>query len=141
MDKWVAAIKADTSAAPLEEKVVKHRPAEALDFCYLGTDYATKVTDPKTCDADPVLKYYASPRQVAGGPLAEDILKCRLQPLNRGSYRTQFTEAQWSRLRTVFASGVCDWTKPGIGMQRSVPWQSFSDGPGGKPLPPPPRSM
>jgi hypothetical protein len=141
MDKWVAAIKADTSAAPIEEKVTKNRPAEAVDFCYIGTDYTTKVTDQATCDADPVLKYYSSPRQVAGGPLSEDILKCRLQPLSRGSYRTQFTEEQWGRLQTVFATGVCDWSKPGIGMQRSVPWQSFAEGPGGKPLPPPPRSL
>jgi hypothetical protein len=140
MDKWVAAIKADASAAPLEQKVVKNRPADAFDFCYVGTDYANKVTDWSRCDADPVLKYYASPRQTAGGPLSEDVLKCRLKPLKRGEYRTEFSDEQWTRLSAVFGGGVCDWSKPGVGMQRSTPWQTFKAGPGGEPLPAPPRS-
>lgn len=140
MDKWVAAIQADRSAEPLEQKVVKNRPAEAFDFCYIGTDYATKMTDQKACDADPVLKYFASPRQTAGGPLAEDVLKCRLKPLKRSDYKTALSDTQWTRLNKVFSGGVCDWTKPGIGMQRSVPWQTFAAGPGGEPMPAPPRS-
>jgi hypothetical protein len=140
MDKWVAAIKADTSGARLEHKVIDHKPAEAFDFCYLGKNYQTKVTDTARCDADPVLKYYASPRQTAGGPLAEDVLKCQLRPLNRKDYGVSFSDDQWSRLRKVFATGVCDWNKPGVGVQPSVPWQSFAEGPGGKPLPPAPTS-
>lgn len=140
IDKWVAAIKADTSATPLEQKVVKNRPAEAFDFCYIGTDYSTKVTDWGQCDADPVLKYFSSPRQVAGGPLAEDVLKCQLEPMKRGDYATAFTDAQWSRLTKLFAGGVCDWSKPGIGMQRSTPWRTFMNGPGGVPMGAAPRS-
>jgi hypothetical protein len=140
IDKWVAAIKADTSAARLEEKVLKHRPAEAFDYCYIGNDYTTKVTDWAKCDADPVLKYFASPRQVAGGPLAEDVLKCQLKPLNRGDYAASFSDEQWQRLSKVFASGVCDWSKPGVAMQRATPWRTFANGPGGVPMAPAPRS-
>jgi hypothetical protein len=140
IDKWVAAIKADDSPLPLEQKVVKHKPAEAFDYCYLGTDYQTKVTDAVRCNADPVLKYYASPRQVAGGPLSEDVLKCQLEPLRRSLYQASFSDAQWSRLQKVFASGVCDWSKPGVGVKPSTPWQSFSEGPGGTPMPPAPTS-
>ncbi len=140
IDKWVAAIKADTSTLPLEEKVVKHKPAEAFDFCYIGNDYTTKVTDWSKCDADPVLKYFASPRQVAGGPLAEDVLKCQLKPLKRGDYTTTFSDEQWTRLGKVFASGVCDWSKPGVAMQRSTPWRTFASGPGGVPMAAAPRS-
>ncbi len=140
IDKWVAAIKADASATPLEEKVVKHRPVEAFDFCYIGTDYTTKVTDWARCDADPVLKFFSSPRQVAGGPLAEDVLKCQLKPMKRGDYATAFSDAQWSRLTKVFADGVCDWSKPGVGMQRSTPWRTFMNGPGGVPMAAAPRS-
>jgi hypothetical protein len=140
MDKWVAAITADDSALPLEQKVIKHKPAEAFDYCYIGTDYQTKITDPARCDADPVLKYYASPRQTAGGPLSEDVLKCQLKPLERSDYQTSFTDAQWARLGKVFADGVCDWSKPGVGMKASTPWQTFSDGAGGKPMPPAPQS-
>jgi hypothetical protein len=140
IDKWVAAIKADTSDTPLEQKVVKNKPAEAFDFCYLGNDYTTKVTDWSKCDADPVLRYFSSPRQVAGGPLAEDVLKCQLKPLKRSDYSTSFSDAQWGRLSKVFAGGVCDWNKPGVAMQRSTPWRTFASGPGGVPMAPPPRS-
>jgi len=140
IDKWVAAIKADTSNAPIEEKVVKNKPAEAFDFCYIGNDYTTKVTDWAKCDADPVLRYFASPRQVAGGPLAEDVLKCQLKPLKRSDYKTTFSDEQWARLSKVFASGVCDWSKPGVAMKRSTPWQTYAKGPGGEPMGAAPRS-
>jgi hypothetical protein len=140
IDKWVAAIKADTSTAPLEEKVVNNKPAEAFDFCYIGSDYTTKVTDWDRCNADPVLRYFSSPRQVAGGPLAEDVLKCQLKPLKRSEYKAALTDAQWARLRKVFASGVCDWSKPGVEMQRSTPWRTFANGPGGVPMGAAPRS-
>jgi hypothetical protein len=140
IDKWVAAIKADTTDTPLEQKVVQHKPAEAFDFCYIGNDYTTKVTDWARCDADPVLRYFSSPRQVAGGPLAEDVLKCQLKPLKRSDYKTAFTDAQWERLSKVFAHGVCDWSKPGVEMQRSTPWRTFANGPGGVPMGAPPRS-
>jgi hypothetical protein len=140
IDKWVAAIKSDTSNAPLEEKVVQHKPAEAFDFCYIGNDYTTKVTDWSKCDADPVLKYFSSPRQVAGGPLAEDVLKCQLKPLRRADYPTALSDEQWARLSNVFADGVCDWSKPGVGMQRATPWRTFANGPGGVPMPAAPRS-
>lgn len=140
IDKWVAAIKADTSTATLEEKVIKHKPPEAFDFCYIGNDYTTKVTDWAKCNADPVLRYYASPRQVAGGPLAEDVLKCQLKPLKRSDYATTFSDEQWARLSKVFAGGVCDWSTQGVAMQRSTPWRTFAKGPGGVPMAPPPRS-
>ena len=119
---------------------VKHRPAEAFDFSYIGKDHENKVTDQARCDADPVLKYYSSPRQVAGGPLAEDILKCQLKPLKRSDYPQSFSDSQWTRMQKTFASGICDWSQRGIGMRDSIPWQTFIDGPGGKPLPAPPRS-
>ena len=140
IDNWVAAIKADTSDLALEQKVVKNKPAEAFDFCYIGNDYSTKITDWARCDADPVLRYFSSPRQVAGGPLAEDVLKCELRPLQRGDYSTTFTDAQWARLRKVFAGGVCDWSRPGVAMQHSTPWRTFASGPGGVPMAAPPRS-
>jgi hypothetical protein len=51
-----------------------------------------------------------------------------------------FTDAQWAQLQKAFPSGVCDYTKPGVEQQPSIPWISFADGPGGKPLGPAPRS-
>ena len=48
--------------------------------------------------------------------------------------------AQRTRLQAVFPSGVCDWTKPGIGQQTSPGWVTFS-GPTPQPLPPAPTSQ
>ena len=87
MDRWVQAIKADGSPRSLEQKIAANRPAEAADFCVLGTDFATKVTNFATCDMDAHLKPHASPRQVAGGPQAENVLKCQLRPLSRDDYK------------------------------------------------------
>jgi hypothetical protein len=45
--------------------------------------------------------------------------------------------AQRARLQAVFPSGVCDWSKPGIGQQPSPGWVTFS-GPNPAALPPAP---
>jgi hypothetical protein len=83
----------------------------------------------------------SSPRQVAGGPLAENILKCRLMPLNPVDYApVTFSSAQWTRLQAVFADGVCDWSERGAGQRRARSPLTFADGPGGEPLPRAPRS-
>ena len=141
MDAWITAIKADRSDAPQEVKVVRNKPESAFDFCYIGDDFSSKITDQAICDADPVLAYYASPRQIAGGPLAEDVLKCSLKPLDRSAYSVTFTETQWSRLQATFAEGVCDWSEPGVGVQPAVPWLDYSAGPGGEPMPTAPVSL
>jgi Tannase-like family of unknown function (DUF6351) len=58
-------------------------------------------------------------------------------------YPITFTAAQWQQLQNAFPTGVCDWTKPGIGQQPTIPWQTYqnADGSvvyGGTPLGPPP---
>ena len=87
MDRWVQAIKADASPLSLEQKIAANRPAEAGDFCVLGNDFANPVTNFATCDMDAHLAPHASPRQVAGGPQAEHVLKCQLRPLSRDDYK------------------------------------------------------
>jgi uncharacterized tannase-like protein DUF6351 len=137
MDKWLSSIEADTSRDSIERKVLRNRPAEAFDYCYLSTDttFSTKVIDFAVCDADPVLRYLSSPRQVAGGPLAENVLKCRLKPLNAVDYPADtFTPDQWVRLQAVFPEGVCDWSRRGVEQRRAVTNLTYEDGPGGERL-------
>src|SRR6185369_17873165 len=88
MDQWLTALVADSGSRTLAQKVRAARPAGAADFCLLSNDtaQATRVTDQATCDADPFLKPAASPRQVAGGPRTEDVLKCQLKPLAQSDY-------------------------------------------------------
>lgn len=144
MDSWLTGVKADASSATIEAKVRSARPASTADFCLLPSDttQAVKVTSATTCDADPFLRPSLSPRQVAGGPRAEDILKCQLKPLVRTDYAAgAFTDPQWARLQAVFSGGVCDWSKPGVGQQTAVSPLTFSAGPGGQPLPAAPVSL
>jgi hypothetical protein len=136
IDKWLANIEADKSNSPIEQKIVKNKPAEAFDFCYLSTDpmFTTKVTDQSVCDADPTLKSFASPRQTAGGPLSENVLKCQLKPFNAADYNVTFTAGQLGRLQQVFPTGVCDWSKPGVNQQPANSPLTFEGGPSGNPL-------
>src|SRR5882724_1410747 len=77
----------------------------------------------------------------SGGPATNDVLKCHLKPLRRADYKTTFTNAQWARLQRTFPQGVCDFSRPGVGQQPPIaPWLTFSAGPGGVPLGPPPKS-
>jgi len=89
------------------------------------------------------VKFQGSPRQVAGGPLSENVLKCDLKPLDffSADYNgVLFDGSQKARLQAVFPIGVCDWTKPGVEEVRADPWTTFADGPGGRPLGEPPVS-
>ena len=52
--------------------------------------------------------------QRAGAPLSNDVLKCRLKPIDPADYRATFTDAQKARLARIFPSGVCDFSKPGV---------------------------
>jgi len=126
-----------------QAEVIAAKPAAAVDLCFLTGDvtFSNPVTDMDVCDADPRLPKHSSPRQVAGGPLAENILKCELKPLNSADYApVVFSSAQLARLHATFPDGVCDWSEKGVGQQRAVSPLTFADGPGGKRLPAPPAS-
>jgi len=125
MDQWLDAVDADKAPGSRLERVSRNRPATLKSFCYLGTDYSREVYDEATCDKDPNLTYYSSIHQVAGGPLASNVLKCELRPVDPAEYRGRLDAAQIERLRTIFPGGVCDWSKPGVGQQDVTPWPSF----------------
>lgn len=138
MDEWLTAIKADNSAISLAEKVVSNRPATAADACFVGGADVGFGTD-----ACPV-KFDKSPRQVAGGPIAEDVFKCQLKPLDFDSSDYEgvtFTNEQKDRLKAVFPTGVCNWDRPGVGQEKAITWPTFMSGPGGEPLGEAPTSI
>jgi Tannase-like family of unknown function (DUF6351) len=81
MDTWlsnlaVTAPKETLNSVRSQAEVIEAKPATAFDLCYLTGDvtFSTPVTDMAVCNADPRLPKHSSPRQVAGGPLAENIL-------------------------------------------------------------------
>jgi len=142
MDRWLAAVERDKSGAPLEAKVRRDKPADAVDACWLGS---VEITMQDVCDA--AMPYYHETRWAAGGPDTADVIKCQLKPLRRDDYSSggtnvAFTDGEWARLQQTFPDGVCDYTKPGVGQTvRFEPWLTFARGPGGSPLGAPPTSQ
>jgi hypothetical protein len=115
MTKWLDAMAADP--APLtSDKVVKHKPAEAVDTCWDAS--GAKIVEPASFDArnkcNAIFPVHSEPRLVAGAPLANDIMKCQLKPVSFADYKVSFSDAQRSRLKAIFPEGVCDWSKPGV---------------------------
>lgn len=142
MDQWLTAIQSSNAVTP-EARVLAAKPAAAADFCLLSSDptQTQRVMDPAICDTDPLLKRGMSPREAAGAPLANDLLKCQLKPLDASDYLPAvLSDDQLGRMRAVFADGVCDYGKPGVGFQASWGITSFAAGPGGQPLPAAPVS-
>ncbi len=148
MDTWLTNLlatspKSSLNAEHTQAQVVAAKPSSAVDLCYLSSDvnFANKILDPATCDADPRLVPHSSPRQVAGGPRTENVLKCQLKPLAQADYApVSFSATQFARLQAVFPDGVCDWTKPGVGQVDPAGTMTFKAGPGGQPLPALPKS-
>jgi hypothetical protein len=140
LDQWLAAIEADRAPGTLAQKVARNKPAAAVDQCFIGDDRAPPVKDPAQCAA--AFPYFASPRIAAGGPLTHDNGSCQLKLLKREDYPATvvFTDAQWARLQAVFPEGVCDYSKPPVGVTPSIPWLQH-DGLGGRPLGEPPQSV
>ena len=82
-----------------------------------------------------LLPHYATPRLTAGAPMTDDVLKCRLEPLNRDDYPVEFSDDQWAQLNEAFPDGVCDYDSRGEAQRLPRgPWQSYADGPDGRPL-------
>ena len=140
VDRWLAKVDADKRDIPLSQKIIEDKPEAVGDRC---TDGAGVDVPAAVCDAS--VTSYGTPRQGAGGPLSEDIMKCQLKPLDRGDYPVTFTDDEWTKLERAFPDGVCDWSKPGVDQGGAIPWLTYQDKQGdviygGKPLGDPPKS-
>jgi hypothetical protein len=130
---WVEAVAADSRGGSARQRISRNKPANAVDGCWrTTTDFVAErqvfgSSPTSTCNG--LFPSYAFPRYVAGGPLAANILKCRLKPVSRGDYRVPFSREEFARLRRVFPHGVCDWTKKGESQTAGVPWASFGPAP------------
>jgi hypothetical protein len=130
---WVESTSTDSSALSAREKVLRHRPESAVDGCWSGP--MEFIAEPQTFDrsagtkCNQLFPSYAFPRYIAGGPLAADIIKCQLKPVDRNDYQIEMTAVQWQRLSKLFPQGVCDWAKPGVERGTTKPWSSYGPSP------------
>jgi hypothetical protein len=116
MNQWLDAIAADP--APLStDKVVRHKPAAATDACWDAS--GRKIAETASFDGkgtcNTLYPVHGEPRMAAGAPLANDIVKCQLKPIDFAEYKVAFSDAQKARMKTIFSAGVCDFSKPGVG--------------------------
>jgi hypothetical protein len=117
MDRWLSAAHRDVSSESWGSKLARHRPADVTDTCFTagGERILEPITNGGTSRCHEMYPAHRDPRQAAGAPLAGDILKCQLKPIRGNDYGQPLTTDQIARLRKVFPSGVCDYTRAGVG--------------------------
>ena len=130
MDKWLSAVERDQRAVSLEQKVADDRPSDVHDQCS-DIPNLEMVSVPgvgPVCELPLVQTKFSTPRVAAGESIATDQQKCQLKPLRQSDfYPISFTAAQWTTLQSVFPTGVCDFSKPGVDQVNTVPWQTYQD--------------
>lgn len=134
IDAWVGRVVADTSHDPLAVKVVRNKPASLVDGCWTGgaspmfTAEPHFLGGPGTSFCNSIYPGFSSPRMVAGGPLTNDIIKCRLKKIDLADYAVTFGPEETERLDQIFPQGVCDWSRPGIDQSGlASTWITFTD--------------
>jgi hypothetical protein len=135
LDRWLDNLSRDTRDDPQIEKLIRARPVELREGCMTRpTDRppSTFIDETQTTSSTCATYFPVSstPRGVAGEGLAGDIIKCQLKPIDPLDYRVALSPQDYARLATIFATGVCDYSKPGIGQHPPKDtWLSF--GPAG----------
>jgi len=131
MDRWLTTIVNDKTDISKAAKVVKNKPADAVDACWTST--GEKIVEPQTLTGsgrcNTLFPVGLSASLVAGAPIALDIIKCQLKPISAADYKDGITAAQMVLLNEVFPQGVCDWSKPGVDQVKGVTWTSFGPSP------------
>ncbi len=136
MDTWLTRIQADTSDTTAADKVIRNKPEELVDGCW-SRDFPFRFIEERqefggigTSTCNDFYPAFESPRMVAGGPLANDIVKCQLKPVDLNDYVVPFDSDEVERLHRIFPDGVCDWDQRGVGQQplRGL-WLSFGPSP------------
>jgi hypothetical protein len=128
LDSWLDAIANDKSSDPATVKVVRDKPANAVDACWDSN--VVRYNEPSRMDGNgrcnQLYPNHSTPRIVAGASLRDDVMKCQLKPLNRAEYKVKFTDTEWTQMQQVFASGVCDFSKPGVNQDKFAGgWQIY----------------
>jgi hypothetical protein len=142
MDRWLSAVERDHSRTALPQKLIRDKPAGFSDQCWDGK--GTKLSN-SLCPAG-VVNVEGTPRTVAGDAITTDANKCQLKQLRRSDYPgVTFSNAQWATLQQTFPQGVCDFSKPAVAQQPTIPWLTYQNARGrviygGRPLGRPPMS-
>ncbi len=132
MDQWLTNLSKDSSGEAPIAKLRRAKPADLVDACWNTDETPRRIVEKQQYRAGQCNELYPAfsyPRGIAGAPIANDVIKCQLKSLSAADYKVTFTADEMTRLRRIFPSGVCDWTKPGMDQQRLTgTWQVFKAG-------------
>lgn len=124
IDEWMANIKANP-----DKSVAENKPADAVDRCFNtnGSEFARGdgvwdgiLNDEPAGACTDKFQIYSTSRIVSGGPIKGGIFKCQLQSLGKaiakGVYGSWEPDRdQRARLKAIFPTGVCDYSRPDAG--------------------------
>ena len=127
MSQWLDNIDGDRSPGSPPLKAVRNKPPALFDACW--SHEGNKIDEQQRYyggQCNPLYPNHGDPRMAAGAPLASDILKCSLKPVDPNDYSPPLTPEQLARLKVIFPKGVCDYSHPGI-QQRKLQktWQKY----------------
>jgi hypothetical protein len=128
MNRWLNRIDGDRSGRSLAQKVLRDKPADLGDGCYLSATQRIRetLTYPASGQCGAMFPVGSNPRLVAGQDLAMPQLKCRLHRIDYRDYPVTFTAEQKATLAATFPTGVCDYSRPGVGEQSPIgDWISY----------------
>jgi hypothetical protein len=150
VDRWLARVEKDKRHISRQRKVAEDRPADIQDRCSQipGVEAVDLPGIGQVCKQEQVQTRYATPAMAAGEGIRTDTNKCRLKRLLRTDYYPiEFTDDEWARLKKVFPTGVCNWSRSGVSQRGAIPWLTYQRDAagrkvayGGKPLGDAPRS-
>ncbi len=129
MDEWLSHLNAGSGTELSLAAIAAAKPADLTDACF--TDGGTvKIAETQVYRGDTkcntLYPAYSTPRMVAGEPLANNVLKCQLKPIDAADYGGKLGNDDLAELKRTFPKGVCDYTKPGVGeAPTKATWQSF----------------
>tara|TARA_Y100000385_G_scaffold59445_1_gene57525 strand:- start:11931 stop:14189 length:2259 start_codon:yes stop_codon:yes gene_type:complete len=126
MDAWLMAIKNDPSTdVSQRDRVIEAKPSGLTDVCWDNEAVPrVKHVQKQQYQGDNLCSQlypaFSSPRQEAGSPLANNIIKCALKEISWTDYDVEFNPDQREVLGETFPDGVCDWIS---GESESISYQ------------------
>jgi len=135
MDFWIRNIQADSLEFDPAFRVVRNKPASLTDSCWDTTGETIELVEEPLAFASEsrcgqLYPSYQTPRQIAGAPLANDIVSCQLKRIDLADYAISFTAEEYQQLLNVFPGGVCDWSQgDSSGSRHQGTWKSFGPSP------------
>ena len=133
IDGWLSAVDADRRTVSLQQKIADDRPASVHDQCsnVSGLEQVSLPGVGPVCELPAAQTRFATPRMASGEGITTDQEKCQLRPLRQSDfYPVTFTADEWAQLEKALPSGVCDYSKPGVDQQPTIPWQTYQDATG-----------